>query len=134
MFNRTMVSPDARLPQPLRAGDGFIANVAVTENPAEADLVVTTAALGGGFITQTTVLTSDVNFTIPIGTLIDAEFPTMDVGDSFLFNVTSAQSGAFDVVVVVGAGVTLKGLGTVAPQSSRMFALVKTGVALYDLF
>lgn len=134
MFGRVGFSADSKLPQPLRAGDGFVANVGVTENAADAALIFTTAQLSGGFITQTTTLTADRTFTTPTAALIDAEFPTMDVTDSFVFCVSSAQTGAFDVILAGGTGVTVQGSGNVGLQSSRMFVLVKTGTATYDLF
>jgi len=133
-FGRTSFSGDGRLPQPLREGDGFVANVGVTENAADADLILTTAQLSGGFITQTTTLTAPRTLTTPTATEIDAEFPTMDVGDSFMFSVSSAQFSAFNTIVAGGTGVTLQGVGNVVAESSRMFALVKRGVATYDLF
>lgn len=133
-FNRVSVSPDGKLKQPLRAGDGFIANVSVHENAADANLTLTAAILSGGMVSQTTTLTADRTFTTETAVNLTTEWPEMDVGDSYVFCVSSAQTGAFDVILAGGTGITLKGAGNVGLQSSRMFALVKTSATTYDLF
>ena len=137
MFGRVGFSADGKLPQPLRAGDGFVANLAVKNFAAETDETITTAGLSGGSIQQGTTLTSDVVYTLPTAALIAAEFSTMDVGDCFVFEVTNAQAGAFDVVIAVGAGITAVGANntlSVPPQVSRIFKLIKTAAATFDLF
>ena len=136
-FMRALVSPNGRLPQPLRAGDGFIANLAVKNYAAETDETITTAELSGGSIQQGTTLTSDVVYTLPTSVLIEAEWPEMDVGDAYVFEVTNAQVGAFDVVIAAGAGTTAIGANntlSVPPQSSRLFKLVKTSTTTHDLY
>ena len=133
-FGRVLFSADSNLGQPLRAGDGFVANVLIKENAADAALVLTVADVAGGFVTQTTTLTADRIFTTPTAALLAADFPTMDVGDSFVFVVSSAQTGAFDIILAGGTGVTLKGAGNVGLQSSRTFVLVKTAAATFDLY
>lgn len=129
-------APVGKLPHPLAAGDGFVANPGVTENAADAALILTTAQLSGGFITQTTTLTADRIFTTPTAALIAAEFgfDEMGTGDAFTFVVSSAQTGAFDIIVAGGVGVTLQGAGNVGLQASRTFVLVKTAAATFDLF
>lgn len=137
MFGRVLFSADGRLPQPLRAGDGFVANVAPVNFNTETDETITTAQLGGGSIHQGLTLTSDVTYTLPTAALIAAESGEMDVGDAFTFCVSNSQAGAFDVVMAVGAGITAVGTNnnlSVAPQSSKMFTLVKTGAATFDLY
>ena len=136
-FKRGLVSADAKLPQPLRAGDGFIANVGIKAFAAEADATITTAELSGGVIFQGTTLTSDVVYTLPTAALVLAEFPTMDVGDTFSFFVTNSQAGAFDVVIAVGTDITAVGANntlSVPPQCSRLFTLVKTSATEMDLY
>jgi len=137
MFLRANVSADGKLLQPLRAGDGFVANLGVKSFVAETDETITTAELSGGSIQQGTTLTSDVIYTLPTAALIAAEFPTMDVGDCFMFEVTNAQAAAFDVVIGAGVGNTAVGANnslSVPPQSSRLFKLIKTAAATFDLF
>ncbi len=136
-FKRAMVSADGRLPQPLRQGDGFLANPAPKAFAAETDETITTAELSGGLIHQGTTLSSDVVYTLPTAALIVAEEPEMDVGDAYVFIVNNSQAGAFDVVIAVGAGITAVGANntlSVPPQSSRVFTLVKTAAATFDLY
>jgi len=137
MFGRVLFSVDSRMGQPLRAGDGFVGNPAVKNFAAETDETITTAELGGGSIQQGTTLTSDVIYTLPTSVLVEAEFPEMDIGDCFPFEVTNAQAGAFDVVIAVGVGMTAIGANnslSVPPQSTRWFKLIKTSNTTHDLF
>lgn len=137
MFLRANVSADGKLVQPLRAGDGFVANLAPLNLAAETDETLTTAEISGGSVQQGTTLTSDVIYTLPTAALIAAEWPTMDVGDCFVLEVTNAQIAAFDVVIAVGAGITAIGANnslSVPPQGSRLFKLIKTAAATFDLY
>ncbi len=137
MFFRVNVSADGKLPQPMRAGDGFAGNPIVKNFAAETDETLLTAELSGGSIQQGTTLTSDVIYTLPTAALVVAEFPTMDIGDAFVFEVTNAQAAAFDVVIAVGAGMTAVGANnslSVPPQSTRWFKLIKTAAATFDLY
>jgi len=138
-FKRVLVSDASRIPTPMRAGDGLLANVSPTNFNAEADATLTTAQLGGGYIVQGLTLTSDVVYTLPTATLIQAEsgYDSMDVGDAFTFYVGNNQAAAFDVVIAVGAGITAVGTNnnlTVGPQSGKLFTLVKSGTNTFDLY
>lgn len=137
MFNRAMVSPDGRIPHPMRAGDGLLANFAPTAFAAEVDATLTVDEISGGLIHQGTTLTSDVVYTLPTAALLVAAFPTMDIGDAGSFMVTNSQVGAFDVVIAVGAGITAIGANntlSTPPQSTRTYTLVKTAATTYDLY
>lgn len=133
-FGRVGFSADGRLPQPLKVGDGIVANVAVHSKTDDAAATITTTQLAGGFIQQSGTLTAGRTITTPTGTLLDAAFPTMDVGDSFCFVVSNANAGAQNLTVAGGTGVTLTGSGVIPQYGSRMFALVKTGTATYSLY
>lgn len=136
-FNRPLVSPDGKLPQPMRQGAGLLANFIAKAFAAETDETLTTAEISGGLIHQGTTLTSDVIYTLPTAALLVAEEPEMDVGDAYSFVVNNSQVGAFDVVIAVGVGITAIGANntlSVPPQSSRVFTLVKTAAATYDLY
>lgn len=136
-FHRVHAVEEGKIGQPSRAGLGFTANVAPTSFAAETDETITTAQLGGGAILQGTTLTSDVIYTLPTAALIVAEWPEMDVGDAYTFYVGNNQAAAFDVVIAVGVGITAIGANntlSVPPQASRMFTLVKTAAATFDLF
>ncbi len=128
---------DYRMPQLSRAGLGLTANFSVDNRAAETDETLTTTQLGGGLIQQGTTLTSDVIYTLPTAVLIAAAFSGMDIGDAYSFVVTNAQAAAFDVVIGAGAGNTAVGANnslSVPPQSSRIFTLVKTAAATFDLY
>ena len=136
-FNRTDVSPTGKLRQPLRSGDGFIANVAPVNFNTQTDETLTMSDLGGGAIHQGLTLTSDVIYTLPLGTLMEASFVGMDLGDAYTFAVTNGQAAAFDVVLAVAAGVTAVGTNnslSVAPQSTRMFTLIKTATDTFTVY
>ena len=136
-FIRTQVAGVGRIPHNLRSGDGYVANVLPKVYAAETDETITTAELSGGHILQGTTLTSDVIYTLPTSVLIEAEWPEMDVGDSYCFYVGNTQAGAFDVVIAVGAGTTAVGANnslSVPPQAGRMFVLVKTSATTHDLY
>ena len=138
-FNRAMVSPDGHIPQPMRSGAGMLANFLPKVFAAEADATLTVSEVAGGMIFQGTTLTSDVVYTLPTATLLQAAngFDAMDIGDAFSFVVVNSQVGAFDVVIAVGAGMTAIGANntlSVAPQTSRIFTLIKTGTNTFDLY
>lgn len=136
-FIRTLVSPDGKLPQPLRAGDGMLANFSVDIRAAETDETLTLGNIAGGLLIQGTTLTSDVVYTLPTAAIVVAAFDTMDVGDAFSFLVKNSQVGAFDVVIAVGAGITAVGANntlSTPPQATNVFTLVKTAAATFNLY
>lgn len=136
-FVRTQVDDGSRIAAPSRAGVGFLANVTPKAFAAETDETLTVAEIGGGLIIQGTTLTSDVIYTLPTAVLIAAQWPEMDIGDAYSFYVGNAQAAAFDVVIGAGVGNTAVGANnslSVPPQASRMFTLVKTAAATYDLY
>jgi len=135
-FVRTLVSPDGRLPQPMRAGIGLLANFAPKVFAAQVDATLTVADITGGLVHQGTTLTSDVVYTLPTAALILAAYPEMDIGDAWSFVVTNSQVGAFDVVLGLGVGITTIGANntiSAAPQSSRIFTLIKTSATAMTL-
>ena len=136
-FKRVLLSGDGRIPQPMRAGDGLLANFVPTNFNAEADATLTVSQLAGGLIQQGLTLTSAVVYTLPTAALIAAAFPEMDIGDAYSIEVVNAQAAAFDTTLAVGVGITAIGTNnalSVAPKSSRIFTLVKTAAATFDLY
>lgn len=128
---------DHRMPQLSRAGIGLVSNFAVDNRAAETDETLTVGQISGGLIQQGTTLTSDVVYTLPTAAAIAASYIGMDVGDAYSFVVTNAQAAAFDVVIAASVGVTAIGANnslSVPPQSTRIFTLVKTAAATFDLF
>jgi len=139
-FNRLEVDANGnRQLRPSRGGDGLYANIAPHSRVAETDETLTVANIDGGLVQQNTDLTSDVTYTLPTAALILAQagYAAMDVGDAFSFFVTNAQPEAFDVILAVGTGITAIGAGNdleVAPKCSKLFTLVRTGAATFDLY
>lgn len=136
-FVRVPVDDGSRIAAPSRAGVGFVANVAPKNYNTETDETITAAELSGGAILQGLTLTSDVTYTLPTSVLIEAEWPEMDVGDAFTFYAANNQAAAFDVIIAIGAGMTAIGTNnnlTVAPQSSKMFTIIKTSATTHDLY
>jgi len=136
-FHRYGAVEEGKTPQPSRAGIGWASNVAPTNFNTETDETITTAQLGGGAILQGLTLTSDVIYTLPTSVLIEAEWPEMDVGDAYSWYVANNQAAAFDVVMALGVGMTVIGTNnnlTIAPQSGKMFTIVKTSATTHDLF
>lgn len=138
MFVRPLVR-EGGMTRPMNAGDGLAANFNIKAFAAEADATLTVAELSGGHIFQGTTLTSDVTYTLPTAALLAAGegFDDMNVGDAFSFVVTNSQAGAFDVVIAVGTGITAVGANntlSTPPQSSRIYTLVKTAAATFNLY
>jgi len=136
-FKRVLLSDDGKLPGPMRAGDGLLANFIMKAYAAETDATLDITDVAGGHIFQGTTLTSDVVYTLPTAAIILAAFASMDVGDSYSIVVTNSQVGAFDVTIAVGTGITAVGANntlSVPPQSSRIFTLVKTAATTMDLY
>jgi len=139
MFIRPMVR-ESGMVRPMNAGDGLASNFNIKAFAAEADATLTVAEVAGGLIFQGVTLTSDVIYTLPTAALIAAAgdaFEDMNIGDAYSFVVTNSQVGAFDVVIAVGVGITAVGANntlSVPPQSSRIFTLVKTAAATFDLY
>lgn len=138
-FKRALVSGSAAMPQPLRAGDGFLSNVLPTNFNTETDETITVTELGGGSIVQGLTLTSSVTYTLPTALLIlnAIGFEDMDVGDAFTFWVGNNQAALFEVIIAVGAGITAIGTNnslSVFRDGGRMFTLVKTSNITMDLY
>jgi len=136
MFIRHMVR-EGGMVRPSDVGDGLAANFRPAMFGAETDETVTVAQLSGGNLFQDVTLTSDVTYTLPTAALIAAAAADMDIGDAMSFVVTNSQVGAFDVVIAVGAGITKQGANntlSTPPQSSRIYTLIKTAAATFDLY
>lgn len=119
-FVRTLVNSATRLASPMRAGDGLLANVAVSAVATDAAVTMTVAQMSGGFV-QYTGFTAGRAITTPTAALILAAFPDMDIGDTFclVVSITPAFAGTW----TAGVGVTLAGRAT-TPASSWSFIVV----------
>ncbi len=110
-----------------RAGDGIL-NPVVNVNTSDAAQTMTAAWIAGGYIAATTALGADRIYTTDTGPNLADAFPEMDLGDSLPFIINNLGTGAFDIIMAGGAGVTLiPSSGNILNQTSHMALLVMTG-------
>lgn len=133
-FKRSMVSVPGQLPSPSRAGDGMLAHLLPAVGTATATL--TNSQISGGSIVHATTLGAAATYTLPTAAILAEMLGSMDIGDSYSFMVTNAQAAAHKVVIAVAAGITAVGANnslSVVPESTRVFTLVRTGAATFNL-
>jgi hypothetical protein len=112
---------------------GILAAGVITKQQAVPAAKTTTAAitageLAAGLITTTGATGPSVH-QLPTGTLIDAEFPGIAIGDSFDFHIINTGTGAAtDATITVNTDVTIVGNPTVG---SLVDATVDTGSATF---
>jgi len=112
-------------------GDGNLTEVILSVQPAPtaktAVATLTAAELATGIITYTGAA---VALTLPLGTDLDAAFPSMKVNSSFDFFIinTGATNAA---TVTANTGVTLVGVAAVAAVSACNWRVRKTADATY---
>ncbi|PHQ81730.1 MAG: hypothetical protein COB66_01275 [Coxiella sp. (in: Bacteria)] len=136
-FIRPLVNKHGNVSQPMRAGDGFAANLLPANFESESDETLLVPEVSGGSVLQGLTLTSDVTYTLPEAVDLLAEFGEMDISDSFSFYVGNNQAASFDVILAVGAGITAVGTNnnlTVGPQAGKIFTLIKTSATTMDLY
>lgn len=138
-FKRALLNNASHVPSPLRSGDGLVSNFNITLFNTESDENLTVAQIAGGLIFQGLTLTSDVVYSLPTAAALAAsdEFASMDVGDAYTFAVTNSQAANFLVSINVNTGITAKGTNnaiSVERRATRLFTLVKTGAATFDLY
>ena len=137
-FVRVPVDDGSRITAPSRAGTGIVANIIPFNYDTESDETILISELAGGSIHQGLTLTTDVTYTLPTAAIILAEWPEMDIGDAFSFNVTNASVAAANYVIIdVGVGISFVGTnnnGAVEPKTGRLFTLVKTSATTMDLY
>ncbi len=122
------------MPQPLSPGDGMVANFSVHSIVGDEVATLSVAEVAGGNIHVSGTLTADVDLTMPLGADLAAAFPGMNVGDGFSFVVNNANTAVFSVVIILNTGVALVGEAEVIRHSTRVYTLVKTGAATFNLF
>lgn len=136
-FTRSLITSNGSLPQPIGPGVGLLANFTPKAFAAETDEDISIAELSGGYIHQGTTLTSAVTYTLPTAAAIIAEWPDMNVGDTYAFMVNNSQAAAFDVVIAVNTGIVRNGNNnglTTKPSNTRMYVLRKTTDTAFELF
>lgn len=130
MFIRPCVY-DKGMERKARAGEGFMANPIITTNAAAGNQTITTAMIMGG-VARFTGAAGAVTYTTDTGANLAAAMPDMDIGDSYVFSVVNTAAQA--ATIAGGTGVTAIAGNLVVNATSKLFALVKTGAATFDLY
>lgn len=130
MFVRACVY-DKNMERQARAGEGFLANPIITTNTAAGAQTITAAMISGG-VARFTGAAGAVTYTTDTAANLAAAFPGMDIGDSYVFTVVNTAAQA--ATIAGGTGVTAIAGNLVVNATSKMFALVKTGAATFDLY
>ena len=126
-FKRGIIQ-DQGLSRNMRAGDGSTWAPVLVVVATDAAYQVTPADLAAGAI-QFTGFTAGRALTVPLGTLIEAAFPEMDVGDSIAFKASVVP--AFAGTWTAAAGVTIAGRTTLPASSSQDVLIRKTALNTY---
>ena len=117
---------DNGLQRAARSGDNTLASRQLLSISADANAILTVAAMAGGLI-QFTGFTAGRTLTTDTAANIIAANPWMDIGDSF--EVVVSSKNAFAGTLAAGTGVTLAGRATVAASSFAILLFTKTGAA-----
>ena len=126
-FKRGIIQ-DQGLSRNMRAGDGATWAPILVIVAADAAYQVTVADLAAGAI-QFTGFTAGRALTAPLGTLVEAAFPEMDIGDSIAFKASVVP--AFAGTWTAATGVTIAGRTTLPASSSQDVLIRKTALNTY---
>lgn len=107
--------------------DLLASQIQTTPGVLNATGALTAAMMITGIVTSTTA--AAVAGTVPTGTVMDAAFLNMQIGDSFDWSVIATGGNAF--TVTAASGHTLVGTAAVATVTSGLFRTVKTAAATY---
>lgn len=130
MFVRPCVY-DASMERQARGGEGFMAMPLVITNAAAGNQTISVSQIAAG-VARFTGAAGTVTYTTPTAAELAAAFPTMDIGDTYVFSIvnTTAQLAT----IAGGTGVTaVTGLLTLL-SGSGLFLLEKTGDAAFNLY
>lgn len=130
MFMTPLVTDSNGTTRQMATGDGWGSAPAQFPFTTDANNIITAAALAGGLITSSGK-TANRTFTTDTAALIAAAFPNMDIGDCMIVMVASLDG--FSAIVAGGTGVTASGNLTVPLNSAKMFLLIRTGAATFNL-
>jgi hypothetical protein len=115
-------------------GDGNLNEINMTTQVAPtakaAAATLTAAELATGIITFNGTAGA---LTVPLGTDLDAAFPSMKVNSCFEFSIINTDS-ADAATVTANTGCTLVGVAAVAAVSSCIWRVRKTGDATYVFY
>lgn len=130
MFVRPCVY-DASMERQARVGEGFMAMPLVTTNAAAGNQTISVSQIAGG-VARFTGAAGAVTYTTPTADELAAAFPTMDIGDTYVFSIVNTTPQL--ATIAGGTGVTaVAGLLNLL-SGSGLFLLEKTAAAAFNLY
>jgi hypothetical protein len=102
---------------------------------------LTVAQVTGGLLVATPG-GSTASYTLPTGTLLDAQMTNMKVNSTFLLMIVNVTSATGVITIVAGTGITLVGTATIglsaaastSPAGVAQFLFRKTADAAYTVY
>jgi hypothetical protein len=102
---------------------------------------LTVAQVTGGLLVATPGAAT-ASYTLPTGTLIDAQMTNMKVNSTFELTIVNVTSATGVITIVAGTGITLVGTATIglsaaastAPAGVAQFLFRKTDTAAYTVY
>ena len=102
---------------------------------------LTVAQVTGGLLVATPGAAT-ASYTLPTGTLIDAQMTNMKVNSTFALTIVNVTSATGVITIVAGTGITLVGTATIglsaaastSPAGVAQFLFRKTDTAAYTVY
>ena len=113
----------------------------VAPQTATITATLTVAQVTGGLLVATPGAAT-ASYTLPTGTLLDAQMTNMKVNNTFLLIIVNVTSATGVITIVAGTGITLVGTATIglsaaastSPAGVAQFLFQKTGTAAYTVY
>ena len=113
----------------------------VAPQTATVTATLTVAQVTGGLLVATPG-GSTASYTLPTGTLLDAQMTNMKVNSTFLLMIVNVTSLTGVITIVAGTGITLVGTATIglsaaastSPAGVAQFLFRKTDTAAYTVY
>lgn len=113
----------------------------VAPQTATVTATLTAAQVTGGLLVATPG-GSTASYTLPTGTLLDAQMTNMKVNSTFLLMIINVTSVTGVITIVAGTGITLVGTATIglsaaastSPAGVAQFLFRKTDTAAYTVY
>lgn len=123
-FNRPLIkAEDGGLVIPARLGSGWLSMPSAVTQATDSNQSMLVAAIAGGLYIRNG-MTAGRSDTVDTAANILAAFPSMDIGDNFVFAISVGT--AFVLTLLTAAGVTLAGKTTVPASGFGFFLITKT--------
>lgn len=125
--------------------DGNQNELSIGVQPAPQTATVTAtlsvAQVTGGLLVATPGAAT-ASYTLPTGTLLDAQMTNMKVNSTFLLMIVNVTSATGVITIVAGTGITLVGTATIglsaaastSPAGVAQFLFRKTDTAAYTVY